>query len=251
MIDRSRRGERTTALLALTLLWAAPSTAQEATVRWSAPPAAVVPATPATPTSTPAPGAPAPTIAPACELHVWPAERVHSVTIGWMRNDTVDKALKGDGKRPPVDVDAISPQAQAQAMAMDSPADLLGMPGTATTVHPEPLDRRAARAEAGRHSASAAACYAELIVQSVQFASAPMDGTSLKAMFWLRLFTPASDTPRVYVSTTDAPIARGPSRQAPDPAMAGSALFAAFRSDLLKFGANARVWRAKSGIAWR
>jgi hypothetical protein len=138
--------------------------------------------------------APAAAAAPAssgCELHIWPAERMTSMTTGLLGGGLLDAALHG-GK------DA-SNKAQ-MASALDSPSqldalqslDLLTLlklqPGTTIVRHEQPLERKSMNKVKTRRSDSTASCYSELIVADVFYQKAAIYGRSLRTLFMVREF---------------------------------------------------------------
>jgi len=184
---------------------------------------------------------------PACELHVWPAPGMNSVTMGWFKNDVVDKRLQSAPDQVPLAPEVLSPAMQARYLATLPLADALDLAGATVTIYPAPLDRHAARMETGRHSASAADCYNEMIVMSVHYATAPMFGPSLKTMVYLRAFEGKSDTPRAFLNTTDAPLTGYSPRNATSSAAANADLVTAYKRAVSEFVANAIAWRQKAG----
>lgn len=126
-----------------------------------------------------------------CELHLWPAERMTSITTGLLGGGLLDAALHS-GK------DA-SNKAQI-ASALDSPSQLDALqslnliqlldrqPGTIVVRHEQPLERKTMNKVKTRRSDSKATCYSELIVADVFYQKAAIYGRSLRTLFMLRDF---------------------------------------------------------------
>ena len=126
-----------------------------------------------------------------CELHVWPAPGLESVTEGWIRNQTRNEALReGNGDI----ADTLAPQAQLDMLAaLDLPARLDLGPVRVVT-HSEPLPASAPGSAVVRHAPSTAACYAELVVRRLVYGRNALAGGALQGFFTYREFG-ASDTP--------------------------------------------------------
>lgn len=152
---------------------------------------APAPATTSAPATEPTP---APT--PACELHIWPAERMHSMTTGWLSGFGVAGALADTAVHADRDADNRTRLAQA----LDSPTQLaalqsldlvalLGLPaGTSYVPHAAPLERSTMNRVKTRRSDSTAGCYFELITADVFYQKAAIYGRSLRTLFMIRDF---------------------------------------------------------------
>jgi len=132
-----------------------------------------------------------------CEIHVWPASELNSVTQGWVWNHTINQAFdpaRGGVERPKV----LDPAAQTALLGeIDLPALLHAEPAR-VVIHAEPLTRAQALAPE-RQSGSTSTCYSELIVRQLFYDYAPMAGKSLRTLFAYRRF---GDSPLVQSSFT-------------------------------------------------
>jgi len=193
-------------------IWIAGTTALAALIA-SASPALAQPAEPAPTAEAATPPAPAeagpvaaapvqranlaPT-APAdgCELHIWPAERMRSITTGWLSGlgvlgAIVDSAshAKGDASRMALLSTALDSPTQLDALLALDLRTLVGRTtGTVIVVHDTPVERHTMNKIKTRRSDSSAACYSELIVADVLYQKAAIYGRSLKTLFMLREF---------------------------------------------------------------
>jgi hypothetical protein len=124
-------------------------------------------------------------------LHVWPAERMNSITTGW---------LGAPGSMRQSTPTANSSNKTMMASALDSPSqldallslDLRGLlklsPGTTIITHATPIERKSMNAVKTRRSDSKAKCYSELIVADLFYQKAAIYGRSLKTLFMVRDF---------------------------------------------------------------
>jgi hypothetical protein len=157
------------------------------------------------------PAAPEPALSQ-CELHVWPAAEIKSVTQGWWWNHTVNQAFdpaKGGLERPKV----LAPERQRDLLgALDLP-QLLQLPPSAVTIHIDPLPRTASATKA-RLSGSSSSCYAELIVSQNFYDAAPMAPKSLRSLLVLRRFGDAIESPSSFSTWADTSLAIYPAKTA-------------------------------------
>jgi uncharacterized protein YheU (UPF0270 family) len=138
----------------------------------------------------PAPAPAAPGAAP-CELHLWPAERMRSMSTGLLGGGLLDAAIHAG-------TDA-SNRSQ-MASALDSPSQLdalqslnliteLALPeGTNIIRHETPLDRHTMNSIKTRRSDSTARCYYELHTADALYMKSTIYGRSLRTLFMLRAF---------------------------------------------------------------
>lgn len=136
----------------------------------------------------PAPAAPG---AAPCELHLWPAERMHSMSMGLLGGGLLDAAIHADRD---------ASNRSQMASALDSPSQLdalqslnliteLGLPeGTTIVRHETPLDRHTMNSIKTRRSDSTARCYYELHTADVFYMKSTLYGRSLRTLFMLRAF---------------------------------------------------------------
>jgi hypothetical protein len=164
------------------------------------------------PTETPAAAAAAPAAAPAaaeaatppaavapaatCELHIWPAERMMSHTMGLLGGmgvvgavvDTAAHANRDTTNRAQM-ASALDSPSQLDALQSLNLATELSLPaGTAVIRHEAPLDRHTMNSIKTRRSDSPSNCYYELITADVLYMRSPIYGRSLRTLFMLRSF---------------------------------------------------------------
>jgi hypothetical protein len=134
-----------------------------------------------------------PTGAPAdgCELHIWPAERMSSVTTGLLGGGLLDSALHANRD---------TTNRTLMASALDSPSQLDDLtdidlrnllkltPGTTIITHATPVERHTMNKIKERRAKSDSKCYSELIVADLFYHKAAIYGRSLRALFMLRDF---------------------------------------------------------------
>ncbi|GLR46983.1 hypothetical protein [Sphingomonas astaxanthinifaciens] len=136
---------------------------------------------------------------PACELHIWPAERFQAMTTGWLGGGLLDAAghANGDKARRSHLASALDPQGQLDALTKLDLVKLLNLPPSKIVTHAEALDRKTINKIKTRRSDSAATCYSELMVTDVFYQKAAMWGRSLRTSFMLRTFQPGTAEPTI------------------------------------------------------
>jgi len=151
-------------------------------------------------TAAPAPAAPngpetvvhAPTAtADGCELHVWPAERMNSITTGWLGGGLLDAAIHAnrDSSNKTMMASALDSPSQLDALLSMDLRGLLNLtPGTTIVTHATPIERKSMNAVKTRRSDSKAKCYSELIIADLFYQKAAIYGRSLKTLFLVRDF---------------------------------------------------------------
>lgn len=129
--------------------------------------------------------------APACELHIWPAERMNSVTTGLLGGGLLDAALHSgrDASNKTQMASALDSPTQLDALQSLDLATLIRLkPGTVIVRHETPLERKTMNKVKTRRSDSQATCYSELIVADVLYQKAAIYGRSLRTLFMIRDF---------------------------------------------------------------
>lgn len=128
---------------------------------------------------------------PSCELHVWPAERMRSITTGLLGGGLLDAAIHGDkdARNRAQLASALDSPTQLDALQSLDLKTLLSLPADTQVVrHEQPLERHTMNQIKTRRSDSKAACYVELIVADVFYQKAAIYGRSLKTLFMVRDF---------------------------------------------------------------
>lgn len=133
-----------------------------------------------------------PTSAPdGCELHIWPAERMNSVTTGLLGGGLIDAAIHAnrDATNKTLMASALDSPSQVDALlSLDLRGLLKLTPGTTIVTHATPIARKTMNSVKTRRSDSKAACYSELIVADVFYQKAAIYGRSLRTLFMVRDF---------------------------------------------------------------
>lgn len=176
------------ALLCGAVLLAAPSAAlaQDTAAPAAEQAAPAAPAAPDTVTTHAPEGA-----ADGCELHVWPAERMNSVTTGLLGGGLLDAAIHAnrDTTNKTMLASALDSPSQIDALlSLDLRGLLKLTPGTTIVTHSAPLERKTMNKIKTRRSDSRAACYNELVVADVFYQKAAIYGRSLRTLFMVRQF---------------------------------------------------------------
>jgi hypothetical protein len=162
---------------------------------------------------------------------------------GWAHGSTVNGAAKGRKGYPAIPEDPLPPARQI-AMLQALPLErLLERPVGNVIFHAEPLDRTAARAP-GRHTASAATCYGELIVGDIFYEDAVFASRSLRSLFDYHAFDAAGTGPNRFMSWSEIPLETFPPKTDGEMSAAlrevGDAFMGGFR-DFAKARVDARA----------
>ncbi|MES2498021.1 MAG: hypothetical protein V4618_18045 [Pseudomonadota bacterium] len=126
-----------------------------------------------------------------CELHVWPAERMASITTGWLGGGLIDAAVHAnrDASNRALLASALDSPSQLEALKGIDLLKALGRkPETVIVVHEKPLDRPTMNKVKTRRAESQSPCYSELIVADVLYQKAAIYGRSLRTLFMFREF---------------------------------------------------------------
>ena len=176
----------------------------------------------------------------ACALHIWPARATTATTAGVLSNlglagAYADYRTNRDANlhAQALLIEALTPPAQAQAMAQLDLPRLFGLDHAAIVYESGNLDRRAATKRRDRLAASPAACHAELVVTLNEFRDSAVRGVSLKSHFAFRDFR--TGKLRIVTGTAASPLARFPARDASGDVAARQELAAAFAANLRDF----------------
>lgn len=189
----------------------------------------------------PAETAPATTSVPACELHVWPAERFSSITQGWLGGGLLDAAIYADKDKDNRSkmATALDRPGQLEALAAMPLTTLLALPESQVITHDEVLDRKTINKIDTRRAASEASCYNEIIVADVFYHKAPIYGRSLKTLFMVRRFGEAKAKPRIYKSWGGNGLKLFPPQEGEDVTAATDELVQVFKANFEEFARNA------------
>jgi hypothetical protein len=192
--------------------------------------------------------APVPAAAAACELHVWPAERMSSTTTGLLSGFGVAGAIADTAAHGGRDANN---RAQL-ASALDSPSQLdalqslnlvqeLSLPeGTAIVRHETALDRHTMNKVKTRRSDSAANCYYELITADVFYHKAAIYGRSLRTLFMLRAFGNDQRIDFEYKAWGGNGLSHFPPKEGEDVTVAVNELVDVFKRNFQEYAHNER-----------
>jgi hypothetical protein len=172
---------------------------------------------------------------PACEIHIWPAEKLGSVFYGWFHGGLIDGAQTGRAGYPQIPADPL-PLSTQVALLEDVQVDSMVTTARVTRiVHGEPLTSTAIRAGAGRLSDSTASCYAELIVESVKFQQDSFSGGWLNSLIRYRRFGSDAVPVQLFGTYTKTKLTRFPPDSEAEQAAAEAELRAAYVSNIAQF----------------
>lgn len=178
-----------------------------------------------------------------CELHVWPAERMTSVTTGLLGGGLLDAAIHGktDASNRASLASALDSPSQLDALKALDLVELLGRkPGTVIVTHDTPIERKTMNKVKTRRSDSKASCYSELIVADVAYQKAALYGRSLRALFMLRDFGNDQKIDFEYKAWGGNGLKLFPPKQGEDSLAALDELVTVFKNNFNEYASNAR-----------
>lgn len=178
---------------------------------------------------------------PACELHVWPAERFSAMTTGLLGGGLLDAAIHADtdkNNRTQI-ASALDSQGQVDALNSLDLASLLKVRPAHVIVHNEPLVRHTVNDIKTRRADSTASCYSELIVADLFYQKAAIYGRTLRALFIYRDFGPNGQTAtRIYKNWGGNGLKLFPPKPGEDVSAANAELVDVFKADFQEFARN-------------
>lgn len=178
-----------------------------------------------------------------CELHIWPAERMNSVTTGLLGGGLLDAAIHSgrDASNKASMASALDSPSQLDALESLNLHELLKLkPGTVLVKHETPLERKTMNKIKTRRSDSTAACYSELIVADVFYQKAMIYGRSLNTLFMFREFDPAQKIAFQYKAWGGNGLKLFPPKEGEDAIAALDELVTVFKGNFEEYAANAR-----------
>ena len=189
-----------------------------------------------------------------CELHIWPAERMSSVTTGLLGGGLLDAAIHGDrdASNKAQMASALDSPSQLDALqSLDLSSLLMLKPGTVIIRHETPLERRTISKIETRRSDSTAACYSELIVGDVMYQKAAIYGRSLRTLFLFRDFGNDQKIDFEYKAMGGNGLKLFPPKEGEDAIAALDELVTIFKKNFEEYATNARKAMARRRPATR
>ncbi len=178
-----------------------------------------------------------------CELHIWPAERMNSVTTGLLGGGLLDAAIHSgrDASNKASLASALDSPSQLDALESLNLQELIQLkPGTVIVKHETPLERKTMNKVKTRRSDSTAACYSELIVADVFYQKAAIYGRSLRTLFMIREFDSAQKIAFEYKAWGGNGLKLFPPKEGEDAIAALDELVTVFQKNFEEYAANAR-----------
>jgi len=178
-----------------------------------------------------------------CELHLWPAKRMRSVTTGWLGGGLLDLAMQSgtDANNKTLMASALDSPTQLDALLELDLRHLLELsPGTTLVRHEIPVDRKTMNKVKNRRSDSTANCYMELIVADVSYQKAALIGRSLRTLFMFRDFGDDQVIDRQYKAWGANGLKLFPPKEGEDAIAALDELAIVYRRNFEEYAANAR-----------
>lgn len=178
-----------------------------------------------------------------CELHVWPAERMTSITTGLLGGGLLDAALHSgrDATNKTLMASALDSPSQLDALlSMELRTLISRSPGTTIIVHDTALERKTMNKIKTRRSESTATCYSELIVADVFYQKAAIYGRSLRTLFMLRDFGNDQKIDKEYKAWGGNGLKLFPPKEGEDVVAALDELVGVFKKNFDEYANNAR-----------
>lgn len=198
-----------------------------------------------------------PSATPPCELHVWPAERVGSMTVGMLGVLGVLPAVADimlhsgrDASNKAQIASALDSQTQLDALdTLDLPFLLELAPGTIVVRHEQPLQSDSLYKVKSRRSDSRAACYIELITTKFSFKKTPVYGRSLNTGFMIRDFGSDQKIDFEYRASGGSGLPGFPPKPGDDFTSVADQLVVVFKQNFEEYANSARkTMRARRAI---
>ena len=189
---------------------------------------------------------PGPAAAGACELHLWPAERMNSMTqgvIGGMLGAMMNAGRDASNRAQLAS--ALDSPSQLDALQTLDLVTLLGLPaGTSIVRHEAPLVRNTMNRVKTRRSDSTANCYYELITADVLYHKS-IYGKSLRTLFMLRAFGDDQRIDFEYKAWGGNGLEHFPPREGEDVTVAINELVDVFKRNFVEYANNERAAAAR------
>lgn len=179
-----------------------------------------------------------------CELHVWPAERMNSVTTGWLGGGLIEGALNSgkDANNKTLLASALDSPSQLDALQDLDLRTLLSLsPGTTIVRHETPLERKTMNKVKERRAESTSKCYSELIVADVFYQKAAIYGRSLRTLFMVRQFGNDQKIDKEYKAWGGNGLKLFPPKEGEDAVAALDELVTVYKANFEEFAKNART----------
>lgn len=179
-----------------------------------------------------------------CELHVWPAERMQSITTGWLGGGLIDAALHSgtNANNKTLLASALDSPSQLDALQELDLRTLLALSsGTTIVRHETPLERKTMNKVKTRRSDSTAQCYSELIVADVFYQKAAIYGRSLRTLFMVRHFGNDQKIDAEYKAWGGNGLSLFPPKEGEDAIAALDELVSVYKANFEEFARNART----------
>ncbi|HEV7659505.1 MAG TPA: hypothetical protein VGO55_06625 [Allosphingosinicella sp.] len=183
----------------------------------------------------------------ACELHVWPAERMQSMTQGLLGGGLLGAAMYAgrDASNRAQLASALDSQSQIDALQSLDLIQEIGLPaGTTIVRHEAPLERHTMNSVKTRRSDSTARCYYELITADVLYTRSPIYGRSLRTLFMIRDFGDDQRIDFEYKAWGGNGLSHFPPREGEDVTVAINELVDVFKRNFQEYAHNERTRRS-------
>jgi hypothetical protein len=183
-----------------------------------------------------------------CELHLWPAERMQSLTTGWLGGGLIEAAMNSgkDANNKTLMASALDSPSQLDALQeLDLRTLLTLSPGLTIIRHEEPLERKTMNKVKTRRADSTSKCYSELIVADVFYQKAAIYGRSLRTLFMVRQFGNDQKIDKEYKAWGGNGLKLFPPKEGEDAIAALDELVSVYKANFEEFAKNARTAMAR------
>lgn len=178
-----------------------------------------------------------------CELHLWPAERMTSLTSGLLGPGLLNSAINSgkDANNKTLLASALDSPSQLDALQdLDLRTMLSLTPGTTIIRHETPLERKTMNKVKERRAESTSTFYSELIVADVFYQKAAIYGRSLRTLFMVRKFGNDQKIDKEYKAWGGNGLSLFPPKEGEDAIAALDELVSVYKANFEEFAKNAR-----------
>jgi hypothetical protein len=179
-----------------------------------------------------------------CELHMWPAERMTSLTSGLLGPGLLNSAINAgkDANNKTLLASALDSPSQLDALQELDLRSMLNLtPGTTIIRHETPLERKTMNKVKERRADSTSKCYSELIVADVFYQKAAIYGRSLRTLFMVRQFGNDQTIDKEYKAWGGNGLSLFPPKEGEDAVAALDELVGVYQANFEEFAKNART----------
>lgn len=192
--------------------------------------------------------APLGAITDACEIHVWAAEKLNTLTEGAFWNNTLNSALApagGKTRERAVPAGRLEADGQFALLREVDLGKILRHPGAAIVMHDGPSARRSTGTVTARQTSSTSRCYVELTVAKNFFNRSGLAERTLRTLFAFDDFADQPIPQHSFMGWASTELQIFPAKTPELAQAADDELDSAFRANAVQFASYAFAPRKK------